>query len=132
PITANCMSPGPTRTDAGRGQGGWLRVMRLLLHTPIAGSPERAAKMLAWMAAAPELAGVTGRYFFRERQGRAQPITYDRAVAARLWSESERLTGLSPDALRAGGGSSVPSSPAAPDPDKTPWLGPLPHEVPSS
>jgi len=45
------------------------------------------------LATAPELAGVTGRYFERGRQARAHRQAYDPAARRRLWELSERLTG---------------------------------------
>ncbi len=41
---------------------------------------------------APELTGVTGRFFDRTRDARAQPDAYDPAIRDRLWSISRELT----------------------------------------
>jgi NAD(P)-dependent dehydrogenase (short-subunit alcohol dehydrogenase family) len=46
------------------------------------------------LAVAPELDGVSGRYFDRLREARADPQAYDRAARGRLWSLSTALTGL--------------------------------------
>ena len=42
----------------------------------------------------PALDGVTGRYFDRQREGRARAQAYDRIARERLWTLSEELTGL--------------------------------------
>jgi NAD(P)-dependent dehydrogenase (short-subunit alcohol dehydrogenase family) len=41
----------------------------------------------------PALAGVTGRFFDRQREARAHPQAYDPAARARLWRRSLELTG---------------------------------------
>jgi len=40
---------------------------------------------------APELDGVSGRYFDRLEEGRAEPQAYDPAARRRLWQLSEEL-----------------------------------------
>jgi NAD(P)-dependent dehydrogenase (short-subunit alcohol dehydrogenase family) len=46
------------------------------------------------LAVAPELDGVSGRYFDRLREARANNQAYDRAARRRLWSLSMALAGL--------------------------------------
>jgi NAD(P)-dependent dehydrogenase (short-subunit alcohol dehydrogenase family) len=46
------------------------------------------------LAVAPELEGVSGRYFDRLREARANPQAYDPAARRRLWDLSAALTGL--------------------------------------
>jgi len=46
------------------------------------------------LAVAPELDGVSGRYFDRLREARANAQAYDRAARRRLWSLSMALAGL--------------------------------------
>jgi hypothetical protein len=48
-----------------------------------------------YAAAEPQLAGVTGRFFFKSKVLATKPVTHDSGVAARLWSISEELCGLS-------------------------------------
>ncbi len=45
------------------------------------------------LASDPALAGVTGRFFDRTREARADPQAYDPAARARLWQVSMKLTG---------------------------------------
>ncbi len=92
-VTVNAASPPPTLTDFGRGQGGALAAMRGLIHVlaflGIAGRPERGARTIIHLACSEEVAGTTGRFFFRGRERKTKPITYDAEVAARLWQVSE-------------------------------------------
>jgi NAD(P)-dependent dehydrogenase (short-subunit alcohol dehydrogenase family) len=46
------------------------------------------------LAVAPELDGVTGRYFNGQRESRAHEQAYDSEARARLWQISEQLCGL--------------------------------------
>jgi NAD(P)-dependent dehydrogenase (short-subunit alcohol dehydrogenase family) len=57
---------------------------------------EDGVRATARLAAAPEVAAVTGRYFDGTREARAQPQAYDPDARARLRKLSERLTGLAP------------------------------------
>ena len=59
-------------------------------------SPEEGAESPVHLATAPELEGVTGKYFDRMREKESSAESYDRAAAERLWKESERLVGTSP------------------------------------
>jgi hypothetical protein len=44
------------------------------------------------MATAPELAGVSGRYFYKLREAHSTKRSHDEAIAAELWRRSEALT----------------------------------------
>lgn len=94
--TANCVSPGPTRTGFGdemRGLPGLFP--RFIKRIPLLlASPEKGARTLIYSASAPELAGISGRFYLRGREHRTRKITYDTELAARLWAVSEELVGL--------------------------------------
>ncbi len=92
-VTANCFSPGPTRTRFGDNMDGLPRLFPLLFkRVPfLFRSPEQGADTGVHLAASPELAGVTGRYFMRRVAARSKPVSYDKAVASRLWEASARL-----------------------------------------
>jgi hypothetical protein len=55
------------------------------------GSPEQGASTSVYLAASPNVAGISGRFFLRSRTRRTRRITYHTDVAARLWSASETL-----------------------------------------
>jgi NAD(P)-dependent dehydrogenase (short-subunit alcohol dehydrogenase family) len=96
-ITANCVSPGPTVTRFGNEMTGLPGLFpRLMKRIPfLFGSPEQGARTLVFAASARELANTTGRFLLKSRQHKTRTITYDAAVAARLWTVSEELTGQS-------------------------------------
>lgn len=64
---------------------------------------ENGVEATTRLAISPELDGVTGRYFDRLREARADDQAYDPDARRRLWSLSEDLVGLvtSTDALRS-------------------------------
>jgi NAD(P)-dependent dehydrogenase (short-subunit alcohol dehydrogenase family) len=69
---------------------------------------EFGAANVVRLATAPELAGVSGRFFDRDREAAADPQAYDAEARAWLWELSERLVtqALAPGAAQRG----LPSS----------------------
>jgi NAD(P)-dependent dehydrogenase (short-subunit alcohol dehydrogenase family) len=57
-------------------------------------TPAQGAKVPIRVATAPELAGVSGRYFREEGEARSSPQSYDVATRERLWSVSAALVGI--------------------------------------
>jgi NAD(P)-dependent dehydrogenase (short-subunit alcohol dehydrogenase family) len=94
-ITANCLSPGPTVTTFGDNMRGLPRLFPLLIkRIPfLFSSPETGALTSVYLASSQEIAGVSGKFFLRGRSIKTKSITYDEAVAAKLWTVSESLTG---------------------------------------
>jgi len=90
-VTANAMHPGVVGTALLF--GGWapLRLLKPFMRTP-----EHGARTTVYLAASPEVAGVTGGYFKDERPARIAPAALDDAAARRLWEISEQMTGLRP------------------------------------
>jgi len=50
------------------------------------------------LATSPEVEGVSGKYFARQKPVPASRLARDAALRARLWAESERLLGIAPAA----------------------------------
>ena len=92
-ITVNCLSPGPTRTRFGDDMRGLPALFPLVMkRIPfLFTTPEKGAFTSLYLASSREVAGISGRFFLRGRERRTKPITYDRHVAARLWSVSATL-----------------------------------------
>ena len=75
--------------------------MVIALSQPFMIGPKRGAVPLVTLAAAPELAGITGKYFARwplsgipgakVKPHRPSRAGRDAASARRLWDESERM-----------------------------------------
>ena len=91
-VTANALHPGSVATRLGSDRG-WLRVkVRNLVRRGLL-DPEQGARTTIHVASAPELEGVSGRYFQDCREARSSEASHDREAAARLWAVSEHLTG---------------------------------------
>jgi len=92
-VTANCLHPGFVASNftAGNGAMGWM--MRRLAGLA-AISTDEGAKTSIYLASSPEVEGVTGRYFAKEKAVEPSKVAQDEAAAARLWTLSEEMTGL--------------------------------------
>jgi NAD(P)-dependent dehydrogenase (short-subunit alcohol dehydrogenase family) len=87
-VTANTLSPGFTASGLGRNFGPVSRfVMKRFGRTA-----DKGADTVVYLAASPEVEGVTGAYFNKRNVERTSPESYDAAAAARLWALSEDLT----------------------------------------
>jgi NAD(P)-dependent dehydrogenase (short-subunit alcohol dehydrogenase family) len=91
-VTANAVHPGVVAT--GFGAGGWQGLLMRPFFRLFGLSPEEGARTVVYVATAPELAGVTGKYFIREMEAESIPASHDRAAAERLWRVSGLMTGL--------------------------------------
>jgi NAD(P)-dependent dehydrogenase (short-subunit alcohol dehydrogenase family) len=58
------------------------------------GNPERGAETSVYLAASPEVEGISGGYFVNRQESRSSAASYDEATARKLWDVSARLTGL--------------------------------------
>ncbi len=98
-VTANAVHPGVVATGLLSDYLGMPAGRRAFGTTP-----ERGAEPIVYLAASPDLAGVSGRYFDRCRETRSSAASYDEAAARRLWEESETLIGHDPlaNSSRAG------------------------------
>jgi NAD(P)-dependent dehydrogenase (short-subunit alcohol dehydrogenase family) len=92
-VTANAMNPGFVYTNMGNGSPArwlfWLAKRLGLLIDPAAG-----AKTALYLAGSPEVDGISGRYFYRNRPISSSEDSNDMVVASRLWELSLTLTGL--------------------------------------
>jgi NAD(P)-dependent dehydrogenase (short-subunit alcohol dehydrogenase family) len=89
-VTANCLHPGFVATRFGDGSGGLAQALMPIARLG-AISPEKGAKTIVYLASSPEVASVSGLYFYQERPDTPSKAAQDDAAAARLWSESARL-----------------------------------------
>ncbi|MGW4530603.1 SDR family NAD(P)-dependent oxidoreductase [Nocardia sp. NPDC004340] len=99
-VTVNGAHPGIIRhTGLGRESArGLLRVFGWSQWVnPLLPGPDAGADTPVWLATAPELEGVSGRFFVRRKDVATAAHTTDPARRTRLWDESARLTGLTVD-----------------------------------
>ena len=96
-VTANALHPGVIRTQIG--MDGDLKgianfVWSILVR--LRGSPvEEGARVPVYLATAPEVEGMTGKYFSTDcRETEPSALGRDDAAARRLWEMSEKIVGL--------------------------------------
>jgi len=93
-VTANCLHPGFVATRFGDNSGGLMRTL-LKVAKPIGAiSPEEGAKTIIDLASSPQVAGVTGKYFYKCRPQAPAKEAQNDADAAKLWQISEGIAGL--------------------------------------
>jgi NAD(P)-dependent dehydrogenase (short-subunit alcohol dehydrogenase family) len=97
-VTANAVSPGPSRTGFGDNLTGAAAAFpKIMKKMPFFHSAVQGSQVVLYAATQPELAEVTGEFFMRNAPRRSKPITHSQEAASRLWRVSERLTGLGAD-----------------------------------
>src|SRR5664280_2698399 len=92
-VTATVLHPGVVRTGfAAEDHSPMWRVL-LPLVRPFLKTPEKGAATSIYLASAPEVEGVTGKYFADSKTKTSSRSSYDTAAAARLWQMSVDLVG---------------------------------------
>ncbi|MBV9524092.1 MAG: SDR family NAD(P)-dependent oxidoreductase, partial [Alphaproteobacteria bacterium] len=93
-VTANALHPGFVASRFGDETGLAMRLLLGIAKRFAAITPAEGARTIVYLASSPDVAGVTGRYFAKEREARPTAAASDAAAARRLWDESARLAGL--------------------------------------
>ncbi len=92
-VTANAAHPGIIRTQLARRATGLMK-LALSLVGPLLPGPERGADTPAWLARAPEVSGVNGRFFVKRRAVTTAAHTRDVWRQEQLWRASAALVGV--------------------------------------
>jgi NAD(P)-dependent dehydrogenase (short-subunit alcohol dehydrogenase family) len=93
-VTANALHPGTIATNIWSGAPAWARPVLAVAKRLVMESPSTGAARIAWLATSPDVAGVTGKYFERNRSVSPSALAQDDALAGDLWALSARLVGL--------------------------------------
>ncbi|MBI5670961.1 MAG: SDR family oxidoreductase [Chloroflexi bacterium] len=93
-VTVNCVHPGVFKSNFGsEGMPAMMRVLGALFR-PFMAEAEQAAQRVLYVVTAPELEGVSGKYFGNRQELTSPQQSYDEAAQERLWQVSTALTGL--------------------------------------
>ncbi len=95
-VTANALHPGFVASNFGMNNKLLFRLGLRLAFLVSAIDVEEGAQTPIHLASAPELEGVSGRYFVRKQPAESSPRSRDPETARRLWEVSEQLTGATP------------------------------------
>lgn len=92
-VTANCLHPGSVNTNfAVSSRSPFTLLFRAF--KPFMRSPEQGADTLVYLAASPEVEGMTDKYLVDRKVKAASEAAYDETTRKQLWEASEVLTGL--------------------------------------
>jgi NAD(P)-dependent dehydrogenase (short-subunit alcohol dehydrogenase family) len=92
-VTSNSLHPGAVATNFGSGSGGLFGLV-FSLARPFFISPEQGAQTSIYLASAPEVAGVSGKYYDNKRPQPSSAESNSQDVQRRLWEVSEKMVGL--------------------------------------
>ena len=81
-VTVNAVHPGLVATGILGAITPTLAKPLLGLIRPFLLTPAQGAQAALRLATAPELAGITGRYFVRDTEHRSPPLSYDRELSS--------------------------------------------------
>lgn len=93
-VTVNAVHPGLVGTNMAANNG-WLVRLFLPLFKLWALIPEQGAETPVFLAASPEVEGVSGKYFYQKRVVTSSPNSHDEVKARQLWEVSAEMTGIS-------------------------------------
>ena len=94
-VTINAMHPGEVRTNIGMNNERLYRWYKRYVLWWMLKQPEISGEAIYYLAAAPEMQQVSGRFFNQTIDEKPAPHALDRALGKRVWQISEAMTGLS-------------------------------------
>ncbi len=93
-VTVNAMHPGGVRTQIGSNNGILYRAWQRAVIWPFLKDPAISGSALYYLAAAPELSHITGRYFNLTIDEKPMPHALDDTLRTAVWQKSLELTAL--------------------------------------
>lgn len=93
-VTVNCLHPGAVSTNIGVNRTtGFGKSVHALLR-PFFLTPAKGAETANYLSLSPDVAGISGEYYYKKRVARVSAKAADKELAKRLWTWSEREVGL--------------------------------------
>ena len=93
-VTINAMHPGAVRTNIGMNNGLLYQWYQRYLLWPTLKDPRISGEAIYYLAAAPEMAEVSGRFFNLTIDEKPASHALDRAIGKQVWKISETLPDL--------------------------------------
>lgn len=90
-VTVNALHPGFVATGFGKNNGKVIAALVSLFAPLVARSPEKGAATSIYLASAPDLENITGKYFYDSRAISPSAHATDMAVAKKLWDISAEM-----------------------------------------
>ena len=98
-VTINAMHPGAVRSNIGGNNGPVYRWYKDRVLARTLGDPSISGQAIHYLATAPELSTVSGRYFNLTHQEKPAPHALDRQVGRVVWERTLKLAGLAGQAI---------------------------------
>jgi NAD(P)-dependent dehydrogenase (short-subunit alcohol dehydrogenase family) len=98
-VTVNALHPGFVATGFAKNNGKVFTALVSIFAPLVARSPAKGAQTSVYLASAPGVQGISGKYFFDSHVVPAAPKATDMAVARKLWDASAEMVHLA-DGLR--------------------------------
>ncbi len=92
------MHPGDVRTAIGSNNGPVYRAFKRVFIWPMLKDPAISGEALYYLAAAPEMAGVSGKFFHLTVEEKPAAHALDRELGRRVWDVSLAMAELAPGA----------------------------------
>jgi len=92
-VTVNALHPGFVASDMYRSSGGFIKLLGPVIKL-MAVSPEAGAETSIFVAASPEVEGVTGKYFVKKQAVASSPQSYDMSATQQLMAITKEMAGL--------------------------------------
>jgi len=93
-VTINAMHPGAVKSNIGSNNGALYRWYKDHILSRSLGDPSISGQAIHYLATAPELEAISGRYFNLTHVEKPAPHALDREIGKIVWEESLRLAGL--------------------------------------
>ena len=93
-VSVNALHPGLVKTNIAGNTKGLTGFIFRSVQMLVGRSANRGAETLVYLAAAPEVKGISGKYWADMKQAQSTPISHDREQQRRLWDFSAELTGV--------------------------------------
>jgi NAD(P)-dependent dehydrogenase (short-subunit alcohol dehydrogenase family) len=90
-ITVNCLHPGFVNTRFAFNRESEKPNWMMKLMKPFTIQPSEGAQTSVYLAASPEVEGVTGKYFAKRKEKASSRASYDLVIAEKLWNVSTAL-----------------------------------------
>jgi retinol dehydrogenase-13 len=90
-VTINAMHPGEVRTNIGMNNGWLYRAYQRYFLWWVLKDPAISGEAIYYLAAAPEMAEITGKYFNRTNAEKPTPQALDRSLGRQIWKISDEM-----------------------------------------
>lgn len=93
-VTANCLHPGGVATRFGSNNGGMMAVIFKVAISVFGISPEKGAQTIIHLASSPDVATISGEYFYKCKVIEPTLAAQNDEDAKRLWDVSAKIAGV--------------------------------------